>query len=58
MNQSRIKGKDWSTTNWFKPPSNFIAGHLFCFGSLVVLDVVCGYSLIFLLDITIENRKK
>ena len=24
---------------------------LFCFGSLVVLDVVCGYVLLFLLDI-------
>ena len=23
----------------------------FCFGSLVVLDVVCGYILLFLLDI-------
>ena len=32
---------------------------LFCFGSLVVLDVVCGYFLLFLLDIKIEieNRK-
>ena len=27
---------------------------LFCFGSLVVLDVVCGYVELFLLDIKIE----
>ena len=26
VNQSRIKGKGWSTANWLKPPSNFIAG--------------------------------
>ena len=29
---------------------------LFCFGSLVVLDVVCDYVLLFLLDLKIENR--
>ena len=29
---------------------------LFCFGSSVVLDVVCGYILLFFLDIKIENR--
>ena len=28
----------------------------FCFGFLVVLDVVCGYVLLFLLDMKIENR--
>ena len=28
----------------------------FCFGSLMVLDVVCGYFLLFLLDIKIESR--
>ena len=63
MNHRKIKGKGWATANWFKhspkSPSNFIAGHpkaalLFC--SLVVLDVVCGYVLLFLLDIKIENR--
>ena len=41
-------------------PSNFSTGRLprqlFCFGSLVVLDVVCGYVLLFFLDIKIENR--
>ena len=26
MNQGRTKGEGWSTTNYFKPPSNFIAG--------------------------------
>ena len=29
---------------------------LFWFGSLVVLDVVCSYVLLFLSDINIENR--
>ena len=29
---------------------------LFCFGSSVVLDVVCGYGLLFLLSIKIESR--
>ena len=26
MNQGRTKGEGWSTANWFKPPSSFIAG--------------------------------
>ena len=30
---------------------------LFCFGSLVVLDVVCGYVLLFLLDMKIKKIK-
>ena len=30
---------------------------LFCFGYLVVLDVVCGYVLLILSDIKIENIK-
>ena len=25
-NQSSTKGEGWSTANWLKPPSNFIAG--------------------------------
>ena len=29
---------------------------LFWFGSLVVLDMVCGYVLLFLIDLRIENR--
>ena len=36
MNQGGIKGEGWSTANWLKPPSNFIAGRpkavlLLCF---------------------------
>ena len=31
-------------------------GRLFCFGSLVVLNVVRSYVLLFLLDIKIENK--
>ena len=27
-----------------------------CFGSSVVIDVVCGYVLLFFLDMKIENR--
>ena len=26
VNQRRTKGEGWSTANWFKPLSNFIAG--------------------------------
>ena len=33
-----------------------ILRRLFCFGSLVVLDVVYGYVLLFLFDIILENR--
>ena len=61
VNQSRTKGESWSTANKFKPPPPVIlvlAAPRWCFGSLVVLDVVCGYVLLFLLDIKIENRQK
>ena len=40
------------------PPSDFIVDRpkaLFCFDSLVFLDAVCGYNLLFLLHIKIEN---
>ena len=26
VNHGRIQAEGWSTENWFKPPSNFIAG--------------------------------
>ena len=29
---------------------------LFCFGFLLVLDVLCGYVFLFSLDMKIENR--
>ena len=54
-----IKGEGWSTANRFKPPVILLLAvprRLFCFGSMVVLDVVYGYVLLFLLDIKIENR--
>ena len=36
-----------------------VPGRLFCFGALVVLDVLFGYVLFFLLDIkNIEKGKK
>ena len=43
------------------PPSpvillSAVPRRLFCFGSLVVLDVMCGYLLYFLLDIKIGNK--
>ena len=34
-----------------------VPSRLFCFGSLVVLDMVCGYVLLFLFDIKIEKGK-
>ena len=43
------------------PPSNYIAGRpkaaLFCFGSLVILDVVCRDLSFFVLCINIEIGK-
>ena len=29
---------------------------LFCFGTLVDIDVICGYFLLFVLDIKLDNR--
>ena len=49
-----------STANGFKPPEILLLAiprRFFCFGSLVVLNVACGYVLLFLLDIKIETRK-
>ena len=43
----------------FKPPVIFwlaVPRRLFCFGSLVVLDVLSGYVLLFLFEINLENR--
>ena len=56
-NHGRTKGEGWSIAIWFKPPSNLLLAvptRLFCFGSLVVLDVVCRYLLLFVLYINIE----
>ena len=63
-NQSRTKGEGWSTRKLVEaplPPSSFIACRpktALLFGSLVVLDVVSKYGVLFLLDIKIENRLK
>ena len=49
----------WLTANKLKSPSNFMAGHskaallFWFFGGF---NVVCGYALLILLDIKIENR--
>ena len=54
-----MKGECWATANYFKPPVILLLAvprRLFSFGSLVVLDVVRGYGLLFLLDIEIETR--
>ena len=57
LKQNRPNGEGWSTANQFKLfhywPSQ---GGSSAFGSFVVLDLVCGYVLLFLLDIEIENR--
>ena len=53
-------GSSMQTANKLNPPSNFIAGlpkRLFCFGSLVILDVMCRYLSLFLLYINIEIGK-
>ena len=38
-------------------PPTVISRRLFCFGSLVILDVVCRYLSLFLLYINIETGK-
>ena len=51
VNQDRSKGEGWSTTNWFKPPSNFYCWPSQGGSSALVLwwfwmwrVVICGYS--------------
>ena len=46
-NQGRTKGEGWSTANWLKPPSNFIAGRpkaalLFCLLLVVLFSFFPG----------------
>ena len=57
-------GEGWSTANKLKPPppppvNSLLAVpmRLFCFGSLVVLDVVFRYLSLFLLYIDIKIGK-
>ena len=57
MNQSRTEGEGWSTANYLKPPSNFIAGRpkvalLFWFFG----DFRCGVPLI--IDILVIYKYK
>ena len=52
---------DWSIENYLKLQVILLLAVprlIFCFGSLVVLDVVLGYALLFLSDIKRETRKK
>ena len=56
VNQSRIRGEGLSTANKFKLPVILLLAvprRLFCFGSLVILDVVCRYLSLFMLNINI-----
>ena len=62
-NQCRTKGEGWSTANKFKlpppPPPPVILllavpNGLFCFDSLVILDMVCRYLSLFLLYINVK----
>ena len=51
------QGRRFVDRKLVQAPSNFITGRpkaALYFGSLVVLDVVCGYVLLFLLDIKID----
>ena len=51
-----------SSANWCNPPVILllvVPRPLFCFiGSLIVLDAVWGYVLLFLFDIKIDNKYK
>ena len=63
MNQGRTKGEGLLTANYLKSPPPVllllaVPKRLFCFGSLVILDVVCRYLSLFLLYINIEIGKK
>ena len=61
MNQCRTKGEGYSTANKLKPPPVIlllaVPRRLFCFGSLVILDVSFRYLSLFLLYINIEVDK-
>ena len=50
-------GGGWSTASWLLPQAILllaVPGRLFCFGSLVILDVVCRYlSLVLCLGIEV-----
>ena len=53
------KHNNRSDSKLVQAPSNCIAGRpktVFCFGSLVILDVMCRYLSLFLLYINIKNR--
>ena len=65
-NHGRTKCEGWSTANYLKstpPPTPpgilllVVLRRLFCFGSLVILDVVCRYLSLFVLYINIEIGK-
>ena len=60
-NQGRTKGEGWSTANKLNPHPVIlllaVPRQLFCFGSLVILDVVCRYRSLFLLYINIKIGK-
>ena len=60
MNQGITKGEVWSTANLLNPPAILLLAvprRLFCFGSLVILDVVCRYLSLFVLYMNIEIGK-
>ena len=50
-------GEDWSAAGWLRPPMILllaVPGRLYCFGSLVILDVVCRYLSLFLYKIDVK----
>ena len=64
MIKGRTEGKGWSTANLLtplRPQVNLllaVSRRLFCFGSLMISDVVCRYLSLFLLCINKEIDKK
>ena len=61
VNQSRTKGEGWSPKTSLSPPVILLVTvprRLFCFGSLVVLDVVFRYLSLFLLYINTKIGNK
>ena len=58
-NQSRTKDKSWSNANLLTPVILLLAvpRRLFCFGSLITLDVACCYLWLFSLNINFKIGK-
>ena len=60
MNQGRTKSEGWSTANYLKPPSNFIAGRPKAggFSVLALRDFRCGVPLFIVILVIYKNKNK